>query len=377
MKNRLLFMMCLVATMLTTFTVALPAVYANPGTGVPFQTLQGQLDGIADAISGNDKLITVDCTAGTITDALREAPPGGRLIITVEGNCVENVTITRDDVTLQGGSGVVDGQITIDGARRVVINDLKVTGALHGILAVNNATVTVQNSIIEQNILSGIVARYGAFALIQDNTIEYNGECGILVSDSGHVNMLNNTIVSNFGDVNICSAVAAYRDARIRMLGGNEVTQEDLAGYALDIEHGSTFRQQNGHDTIVGRVIVFNTSNADFRDVAITGTAPAPGAPFGSPFLAIGADLNSVLRLRYQGGVPGNVTVSGDIIVGLESLGDFRSSALINGNVVCDRGVINGSLNVIPPNTIIGCFATPPVEPPPPEPFPPEPPPLP
>ena len=375
MKNRLIFMICLVGCICFTLPVALPTADAKGVHGVPFLVLQKQINALRHEVkelkrqpSNVDKEVIVDCTAGTISDALAEAPPGGRLIITVEGTCVENVTITRDDVTVQGGSGEVNGRITIDGARRVVIDGLTVSGDLHGILALGNATVTVQNSIIEGNGLSGIAVRFGAFALIENNTIRNNGECEILASDSGQVNMLNNEIVSNFANADICSAVAGYRDARIRMLGGNMVTQTTGSGSAVDISNGSTFRQDGGHDEIVGKVVVFNMTNADFRNVDITGD--------------ITVFLNSVLRLRDQGAPP---TVNGNIIVGAESIADFKNSALIEGNVVCERGFVNGMevnrgfINRSPNLTgmIEGCFAATPPGPLPPGPFPPEPPPMP
>ena len=359
MKNRPVFMICLVATILFTLTVALPAVNAKPGTGVPFQMVQEQIDELVDAVGGNDKSVVVDCTVGSISDALAEARPGGRLIITVEGTCVENVTITQDDVTVQGGSGVVEGQITIDGAQRVVIDDLTVTGDGAGIKAQGNAYVTVQNnSTIEDNAGSGIVVTQGAFALIDGNTIRLNGECEIVATDSGNVRMLNNTIESDLNN-DSCAAVGAYRDSLIRMRGGNTVTQTAPSGLAVDVSHGSTFRQDGGHDTIIGNVQVINMSNAEFRDVNITG------------------DINllqiSVLRMRNPGTDPLNVTVTGNININQPNLARFSNPlARIAGNVNCYGGLLLGEPMVDPPG-VINC----PVSPPPPGPFPPEPPPMP
>lgn len=299
--------------------------------------------GIAVADDDDNDPRMVDCAAGkTITDALRRARPGRPLLVIIEGTCQEDVEITADDVTLQGGSGAVDGQITIDGARRVVIDGLTVTGNGNGIQARRNAAVTVQNSTIENNAVSGIDVTQGAFALIDNNTIRSNTDCEIIVRDSGHVRMLNNTIVSNQGDSNICSAVGAFRDARIRMRGGNTVIQTATAPSptALELDHGSTFRQDGGHDTIVGNVSIFNMTNADFRDVDITGN--------------VDLFLNSNLRLRDQGTVPGNVTVTGNININRSNLAQFRSSAVINGNINCNGGLLFGSPNVInsPPNSI-------------------------
>ncbi len=369
MNNRFIFTICLVGSILFTLTVALPAVYAKPGNGVPFQMLQKQIntlrhkvkehrvEELEKQVSNVDKEVTVDCTVGSISDSLNNAPVAGRLIITVEGTCVENVTITRDDVTLEGGSGVVDGQITIDGAQRVVIDGLTVTGVGAGIKAQGNAYVTVQNnSTIEDNAGSGIVVTQGAFALIDGNTISLNGECEIVATDSGNVRMLNNTIESDL-DNDSCAAVGAYRDSLIRMRGGNTVTQTAPSGLAVDVSHGSTFRQDGGRDTIMGTVQVLNMSNAEFRDVNITGD--------------IYLFQIAVLRMRNPRSDPLNVTVTGDININLPNLARFSNPlALIDGNINCYGGFLLGEPMVIPPG-VINC----PISPPPPGPLPPGPPP--
>ena len=50
----------------------------------------------------------VDCSSGTIADALSEAQPGDTIMIT--GTCDEAVAVNKDDITLDGGgSAVIDG----------------------------------------------------------------------------------------------------------------------------------------------------------------------------------------------------------------------------------------------------------------------------
>lgn len=87
------------------------------------------------------KRVTVDCTAGdTIADALTKSP-GQPLVVNIEGVCNENVTITRNNVTLQGVNptsseirGVAEADpfeespITLLGAQLVVIDNLTVSG---------------------------------------------------------------------------------------------------------------------------------------------------------------------------------------------------------------------------------------------------------
>ncbi len=276
----------------------------------------GLVTGTAEAKKAKPpKVVTVDCAAGdTIADALTKAKAGKPLIVDIFGVCTENVTITKDDVTLSGGgTGTVDGQITIDGARRVVIDGLTVTGLGSGIEARANAAVTVRNSMIVNNTIHGIDVRQGAFVLIDGNTIRLNGHCEVLVRDSGNVRMLNNTVESDQPKPSSCNAlVGAFRDARIRMRGGNSITGGP--GPAVDIEHGSVWRQDGGHDTVVGRVTVFNLSHADLRDIDLTGD--------------VNLGLNANLRMRDS-------VLTGNVDIGGRSLAQFRSSVTVSGTVTC------------------------------------------
>ncbi len=123
----------------------------------------------------------VNCNSPTATlqDAVDSA--SGPTTIRFLGECVEVVTITKDDITLDGHDvGTVSGTITFDGAQRGVVQ---------------NATVTGPGT--------GIVATHGASVLIQDNTITANGEvgdnysAGIGVFNAGSAQVLNNDITDN------------------------------------------------------------------------------------------------------------------------------------------------------------------------------------
>jgi pectate lyase len=78
---------------------------------------------------------------GSRGDTITVAVAGGFDDITVVGTCMENVEIRQGDVTIQGGGtgGTVVGQLFVNGARRVTIQNLSIQrdGApgSHGILA--------------------------------------------------------------------------------------------------------------------------------------------------------------------------------------------------------------------------------------------------
>ena len=142
-------------------------------------TNKGDITNLKTGLGAN--AATVNCGTDTIGDVLAAATPGGRLTITINGTCTENVTITRDDVTLEGngGSDVVDGQISINGARRVMIKNLTVTGPGAGISGFENASFTVEESTIDANGTDGIQVHDGANANILNNTITNNGQASL------------------------------------------------------------------------------------------------------------------------------------------------------------------------------------------------------
>lgn len=317
----------------------LPLVHAAPGDGVPFEQLQQQIDtlnaqvqALAEQVNQGvgDQVISVDCGAGSIGSALARARPGGSLTITVVGTCTEDVTIARNDVTLQG-SGQVVGQITVDGAQRVVITGVTVTGPGSGIEARGNAAITVRNTTVENNAIFGIDVRQGAFAVIDGSMIRSNGQCDVLVRDSGNARIVNNTVQSDVVKPTSCDAlVGAFRDSRIRM-GGNTIINNVPSGFAVDVEHGSTLRQDQGHDTITGNARVINTANADFRDMEITG--------------AVQVAENANFRTRSS-------TITGDITIAPRSLAVFNSSATVNGFVHC-RGSATVGLDPVTGLTLV------------------------
>ena len=156
----------------------------------------------------------VNCDRGnqTIQKALDSVPPGQPTTIFIEGVCNENVTITSNDITLQGldpvssqiiGVGEFDSEeespITIYGAQRIIIDNLTVAGAESSGIVVITAVATVRNSVIENNTFSGIFVGPGAWVRIDQNTIQGN-RIGIQVGQGGFGEITNNTIQNNLRD---------------------------------------------------------------------------------------------------------------------------------------------------------------------------------
>jgi parallel beta-helix repeat protein len=149
--------------------------------------------------------VTVDCSAGQSITNVLQTVSGSPLTITVSGVCSENVTITRNDVTLQGaaaGSGITGPDTTqdtvvIQGAQRVALDSLTVSGGYNGVTGNGGAAFTVQRSTIQNARNNGIVVRASSSASIDSNTVTGNASDGIQVRENSNATITNNTIQSN------------------------------------------------------------------------------------------------------------------------------------------------------------------------------------
>ena len=127
----------------------------------------------------------VNCAVGhALTMALRHANPGD--ILRISGTCQEQVKVTTDRITIDGGgTAVLDGGggspvefsavLTIDGAQGVVITGLTVQhGPGEGILGIRGSAFTLRNVIVEQNAFTGIGVADGSTATLIDCTTRQN-----------------------------------------------------------------------------------------------------------------------------------------------------------------------------------------------------------
>ena len=199
---------------------------------------------------GKQKTVCVHCAKGkTIAKALKQGDKRKPLIIIVKGICNENVPIQRDDVTLQGDTrigGGVNGvtpnasTIVIDGAGRLVIDNLTVSGDGAGVLGVNGASFSIQNSIIENNKRSGVAVVLGSTGIIEGSTIQNSGGNGVFIEDS------TATIIDN--------AIKLNGSSGIRVTG----TGHARIGLTILGEGKGNTIEENGADGIA----VFNSANA-------------------------------------------------------------------------------------------------------------------
>lgn len=144
---------------------------ALPGINLLITGLQSQIDALPSG-GGVPSVKNVDCPVDSLQDAVEAAVPGD--IINVTGTCNEQIVITTNKLTIDGG-----GTAVIDGDTPVVI---PVTTSL---VQVRSDNVTIRGLIIQDSIRHGITFK-GHNGVLESSIIEYNANLGIAINDNGH-----------------------------------------------------------------------------------------------------------------------------------------------------------------------------------------------
>lgn len=200
-----------------------------------------------------DLVVNVDCASGgRINQALnRPTVVDRRLVVVVSGTCTENVTIERDDVVLraQGSGGGVSAAdpskpaIVINGARRVVLENLSVVGGLDAVQATGGASVAIRASAIRNGVQNGVRIESGSSAVVDGSTIEDNGEIGVLVRRSAGVTMTDSTVRRNalygVAAVNSASASLGNIDRFGNICCGNVIEDNRFDGVVIADSSGA------------------------------------------------------------------------------------------------------------------------------------------
>ena len=151
----------------------------------------------------------VECAKGdTVADALDDiAEKTEPVTIIIEGVCIEAVTITRDNVTLQGASpgdglqlfSTTDPVLTLDMVNRIFLDSLTITGGSRGILAVG-AHFSATNVTVQGADRYNIQARRSSSGHLIDSTVKDSGFDGISSISSSGIVMRNTVLQDSFRD---------------------------------------------------------------------------------------------------------------------------------------------------------------------------------
>lgn len=204
--------------------------------------------------------ILVQCDRGdSINEALSLAPGYARWTVIVQGVCTEVVFIAADNVTVKGDpviGGRVEGRFTVDGARRVRIEDLTISGSDRGIRVNFGAYVRITNVTIENMSRTGIFAFNGGIASVEGSTILGPTEDGI-VAVEGAVLDIRNSIIDG-ADFGISVSNGATLNLETSIIKGATLD-------GLQMSSGSSARLVDNEITDVARNPINIVQNAFVR----------------------------------------------------------------------------------------------------------------
>ena len=191
MRTRFITTWMMVASLLVSGQALAQPVQDQISDFQPGQVLRArELNAIVRQLNANTNALSresgathaVDCSSGTIADALSEAQPGDTIMIT--GTCNETVDVNKDGITLDGGgAAVIDGGgadtpvIAVYGQRNVVIRGLTVRNGRQGIFADRGAAVWLENVTARNNgagisIRGNSSATFAGAIVSNDNNLE-------------------------------------------------------------------------------------------------------------------------------------------------------------------------------------------------------------
>lgn len=259
---------------------------------------------------------TVNCPGGSVGQALR-LPSIRPLTIIVQGTCHENITIQRDDVTIQAGAGgasivsstlagTTKDVVTIDGAKRVVLIGLTISGGLNGVVGRNGAHFGVLGSTVQGNLQNGIVATLGSTVAIDSTgtgatavptTVSNNGsgtgsdpargQHGLVVGDNSSAVVMNSTFTGNArnGITILRSSSARIGINPAAVAGPNTISGNTLSGISVfqssqALIHGNTIQTNGGSgisvDSASSASIVLNLIQSNSRTgITVTNSSGA------------------------------------------------------------------------------------------------------
>lgn len=306
------------------------------------------------------KEVVVDCAKEQlIADAIAKADDDDDTLITITGTCTEIVTITTDGITFRGDPGVggtLMGGFIVDGAQRVVIDDLTIDGStnagnVNGVLARNNAHVTVRNSTIENHTRSAVNIRSTSSGLVEGNTIGNNADYGVLVN-LGSFALLRGTAEhpvqtitssSNFGCCG--NAVGVFNDSSARLNGGNTIEGTGSAS-ALSVFSQGYVRLQNGLNTVLGTraIEVGRNSTLSLRWYVVNGRIDLSQGSHAEIRRRLSDESGLATTANVAAVITGDIRVRSDARVEFSSpflarnaavAGQRQGSVTVNGRLLC------------------------------------------
>jgi hypothetical protein len=296
----------------------------------------------ASADDNHERVRRVDCDHGDrISRALRRGDEHKPLTILVRGTCVENVEITRDDVTIQGDPAATlqaadpaRSVITFAGARRGELRGVTVAGGRTGVDGRRGATYELSACVIQGNSRFGVSISYGGTAIVDNCIVRNNGSVterggGLLTANGAQLVITNSTVENNIG-----FGLFAGRNAHLRI--GQDFDGSVTPGPVTvsgNSSHG-VIVQEAASGIVVGSTVENNGANGILAASSSSVSVGAGSAGYVSPTVVRSNTRNGVIitqssRGLVQGGVVEN---NGNAGVRIEGAAATVIGAQIRGN---------------------------------------------
>jgi hypothetical protein len=292
-----------------------PGPQGSPGTSIP-QLLQ----------------LTVDCSQPNASINTALAQRADRLVVSISGTCEEEVVITRDDVTLQGVG--TDPTITalpysrnvvrIEGARRVVLRDLTLTGggvAADALSVQNGASVNAYDLLLTDVRRGLAVGGNSAMSLYDSEIANITGNMGV-AADYSHTFIIHSSIVVSGGYVLNLEGGEVYLSETTIAGGAVATYHTDLAfqqGHATETYWDVKFSRLEVAASDVGPMNITNGSALTIGfGTTVTGCLTASG----------GSTIGLAAELTINGGSHPGISLSDTSTVGT---GGFSGEVTVTG----------------------------------------------
>jgi hypothetical protein len=178
---------------------------------------------------------TVDCDAGdSLAAALDLAQPGAT--VEIHGTCSEQVRVTVDRLTLDGGGeAVIDGGgergpvLHVDGARDLTVRGLTVRNGSFGILAEHLATLVLEDVVAHGNSAHGIEVIHSN-VVVRDLRAYENGRVGLIVNRNSELRLIDSVMEENG-----ISGLVLFGSAVGRLEGRNVIRGNGDQGFTIGL----------------------------------------------------------------------------------------------------------------------------------------------
>lgn len=225
------------------------------------------------ASGANARTVSLDCAALpgglTLQDVMDLAMPGDTLNLT--GTCNERITITTDNVTIDGGGvAVIDGTGLVDNSRalvRVHGSNVRLIGLAvqnspeMGIQVRRSGSAVIRGSMIRNNALHGVGVSHSSYAKLganasnhdlpgiagsQGNIIENNGGHGVKILGSSSAHLFHN-IIRNNGTVGVPRHGVLITTGSSARIDGNEITGNTNHGIHVTLNSAVNLSDHQNH----------------------------------------------------------------------------------------------------------------------------------